>query len=156
MGYESWVDRQIREAEQRGEFDNLPGAGKPLKGLDGPRDDDWWVKGLMAREQLSFVLPTSLALRKEVEDLPKTVQPLWREDDVREVVDDLNARIVDARRRPTSGPPVFIKTVPVDEVVASWRLQRAARPATAPGAEAADVDSTGGPARRRWFRRRRG
>ncbi|GLZ01820.1 hypothetical protein Acsp02_90710 [Actinoplanes sp. NBRC 103695] len=30
--YESAVDRQLREAQERGEFDNLPGAGKPLRG----------------------------------------------------------------------------------------------------------------------------
>ena len=28
--WESWIDEQIREAQQRGEFDNLPGKGKPL------------------------------------------------------------------------------------------------------------------------------
>jgi hypothetical protein len=127
MGIESWVDRQIREAEERGAFKDLPGAGKPLKNLD-THDPDWWVKGLMAREQLSFVLPTSLALRKEVEDLPKTLAELHREEDVRELVDDLNERIVEARRRPTSGPPVFIKTVGVEAAVADWRdVRRDAR-----------------------------
>ena len=123
MGYESWVDRQIREAEERGAFDNLPGAGKPLKNLDR-HDPDWWVKDLVAREQLSLVLPTSLALRKEVEDLPTTLAGVHREQDVRELVDDLNERIVEARRRPTSGPPVFIKTVDVEAVVADWREAR--------------------------------
>ena len=28
--FESAIDRQIREAQERGEFDNLPGRGKPL------------------------------------------------------------------------------------------------------------------------------
>ena len=28
--WESWIDQQIREAQERGEFDNLPGKGKPL------------------------------------------------------------------------------------------------------------------------------
>jgi DnaJ family protein C protein 28 len=28
--WESWVDQQIREAQERGEFDNLPGTGKPI------------------------------------------------------------------------------------------------------------------------------
>lgn len=28
--WESWIDEQIREAEARGDFDNLPGKGKPL------------------------------------------------------------------------------------------------------------------------------
>jgi hypothetical protein len=40
------VEKQIREAQERGEFDNLPGAGKPLRGIDADRDDpDWWVGG---------------------------------------------------------------------------------------------------------------
>ena len=28
--WESWIDRQIREAQERGDFDNLPGKGQPL------------------------------------------------------------------------------------------------------------------------------
>lgn len=28
--WESWIDQQIREAQERGEFDDLPGKGKPL------------------------------------------------------------------------------------------------------------------------------
>jgi len=43
--YESWVDKQIREAQERGDFDDLPGAGKPLPHLGDPDDADWWVKG---------------------------------------------------------------------------------------------------------------
>ena len=156
MAYESWVDRQIREAEARGEFDNLPGAGKPLKNLDKPLDDDWWIKGLMAREQLSFVLPTSLALRKEVEDLPKALESLWREDDVRELVEDLNERIVEARRRPASGPPVFIKTVDVDEAVTAWREARAGRGQSDELSAAPKSTEDDRPTRRRrWFGRNR-
>ena len=157
MAYESWIDRQIREAEARGEFDNLPGAGKPLKNLDKPQDDDWWIKGLMHREQLSFVLPTSLALRKEIEDLPETVRPLWREDDVRELVEDLNERIVEARRRPASGPPVFVKTVDVDEAVAAWRSDRDKQAAQRPAPRSAESSSTADRSatrKRRWWRRR--
>ena len=37
--FESWVDKRIREATERGEFENLPGAGKPLRGLGRPYDD---------------------------------------------------------------------------------------------------------------------
>ena len=28
--WESWIDQQIREAQERGEFDDLPGKGSPL------------------------------------------------------------------------------------------------------------------------------
>ena len=63
MPYESWVDRQIREAIERGEFANLPGQGKPIKGLNGRDDENWWVKAYLERERLPLPLPTALALR---------------------------------------------------------------------------------------------
>jgi DnaJ family protein C protein 28 len=28
--WESWIDQQIREAQERGQFDDLPGAGRPM------------------------------------------------------------------------------------------------------------------------------
>jgi Domain of unknown function (DUF1992) len=41
--WESAVDRQIREAQEAGEFDRLPGLGRPLPGAGGEYDEDWWV-----------------------------------------------------------------------------------------------------------------
>ena len=67
-----WIE-QIREAIERGEFDNLPGKGRPIKGLNGRDDENWWVKAYLEREQLPLPLPTSLALRKEVMALPETL-----------------------------------------------------------------------------------
>jgi Domain of unknown function (DUF1992) len=124
-GYETWIDRQIREAQERGAFDNLPGAGKPIQGLDGRRDDDWWAKDLIRREKLTMPLPTSLALRKEVEDLPETLADERSEDVVRALVDDLNGRILDARRRVVTGPPVVVRTVDVDSALLAWKERRA-------------------------------
>lgn len=40
--WESAIDKQIREAMERGEFDNLPGAGKPLDLSDDPHTPDDW------------------------------------------------------------------------------------------------------------------
>ena len=60
--FTDWIDDQIRDAQERGEFDDLPGKGKPLQGLDGPQDELWWVKQWLAREGVSY-LPTPLALR---------------------------------------------------------------------------------------------
>jgi DnaJ family protein C protein 28 len=34
--WESWIDQQIREAQERGEFDDLPGKGKPLDLASNP------------------------------------------------------------------------------------------------------------------------
>ena len=124
-GHESWIDRQIREATERGEFDNLPGAGKPIKGLDGRRDDDWWAKSLIEREQLPMPLPPSLALRKEVEELPGVLAKERTEAGARRLVDDLNDRILRDRRRVSSGPPIFVRTVEVDRALDTWRQARA-------------------------------
>ena len=58
---------QILEATERGAFDNLPGAGRPIEDLDKPHDELWWVKQKLRRENLSY-LPPTIALRKEAED----------------------------------------------------------------------------------------
>ena len=123
-GYESWVDRQIREARERGEFDNLRGAGQPIPGLKR-QDPNWWVKGLIERENLKPVLPTTLSLRKEAEELLDRVASERSEAAVREIVTDLNERILDSRRRHVDGPQVWIRTFNVDRVVERWRERRA-------------------------------
>lgn len=124
VGYESWIDRQIREAQERGEFDNLPGAGKPIAGLGGREDENWWIKGLIEREQISGVLPGSLSLRKETAAIADTVADCRTEEEVREIVRDLNARIVDGRRRGVDSPNIFVRTVDVERVVKEWRERR--------------------------------
>jgi len=49
---ESPVERQIRQAMERGAFDDLPGAGKPIPGAGQPDDPLWWVKEWVERERL--------------------------------------------------------------------------------------------------------
>jgi Domain of unknown function (DUF1992) len=124
MRYESWVERQIREAIERGEFDNLPGAGRPLPGINGREDENWWVKSLLEREQLLMPLPTSLALRREVADLPQTLADVPDEQTVRDIIEDLNRRIRDSHRRRVDGPPIVVKPVDVEQTVIDWRRSR--------------------------------
>ncbi len=47
------AEKRIEDAMQEGKFDNLPGAGKPLEGLTGQHDPDWWIRRKIEREQLS-------------------------------------------------------------------------------------------------------
>ena len=124
MRYESWVERQVREAIERGEFDNLPGAGRPLPGINGREDENWWVKSLLEREQLPMPLPTSLALRREVADLPQTLADVPDERTVRDIIEDLNRRIRDSHRQRVDGPPIVVKTVDVEQTVTDWRHSR--------------------------------
>jgi hypothetical protein len=49
--YETLPERLIREAMEAGEFDDLPGAGKPLPGAGVPDDDLWWVRDWLTRNR---------------------------------------------------------------------------------------------------------
>lgn len=119
---ESIAERKVREATERGEFDDLPGQGQPLN-LDD-RDPNWWIKGLLEREKLRMPLPTSLQLRREAREIDETVADCRDETVVRDVVDALNARILDSHRRRVDGPPVVTGTVDGDAVVTRWRERR--------------------------------
>jgi hypothetical protein len=123
--YESRIDRAIREAQERGDFDDLPGTGQPLPGRGEVDSEDWWLKQLIVREQLGGLAPTTLKIRKEADELMTTLASKTSEAQVRATVDDLNRRIDRARRGLVDGPPVVIQPFDVDEVVRQWRQQRA-------------------------------
>ncbi|GAA0805806.1 DnaJ family domain-containing protein [Spirilliplanes yamanashiensis] len=122
--WESAVDRQIREAQERGEWDGLSGLGKPLPGAGGEYDEDWWVRDWVRREEVTGVLPATLTLRRELEDLPATVDRLRTEAQVRAAVAALNERIARNRRGHLGGPPVLLRDLDADAVVAGWRERR--------------------------------
>lgn len=141
----TWVDLQLRQAMERGEFDDLPGKGKPIKGLGATHDPDWWVKQLVEREKIA-VLPPALQLRKDDAELDAKLDTIAAETEVRREVEDFNARVIRARYTPVDGPPLITMPRDVEETVTAWRERRAAqrtpRPTTAEP-----------PARRRWWRR---
>ena len=148
--YESRVDEQIRTAIEAGRFDNLPGAGKPLK-LPTHGDENWWIRSKLQAEGVSTdaLLPPSLRLRKELAGLDEAVRELRDEAAVRQVVAELDRRVVDFLRVPT-GPRVPIRRPVVDEVVARWRAARALQRPVPPPRPAPP------PPRRSWWRRLRG
>lgn len=121
--WESWIDRQIREGMERGEFDGLPGHGKPLRDVDRPRDEMWWVKDKLRREEASY-LPPTLALRKQVEDARAAIAASVSEDEVRRIVADVNARIVEVNSRVTAGPPSTLAPLDPERTVERWRAGR--------------------------------
>lgn len=120
--WESHVDRLIREAEERGEFDDLPGKGKPIPGIDRPADDLWWVKRKLEREGLSFTPPT-LQLRRDVEVAHERIAAANSEVEVRRIVAEINERIVEVNTRPAGGPRSNVAPLGVDRVLRTWREQ---------------------------------
>jgi hypothetical protein len=114
-----WVDLQVQKAIERGEFDNLPGAGKPLPRLDD--DPNWWLKQLIERERITGVLPEALQLRKDDAELDAELDRHSSERVVRELLEAFNARVVNARRQLQGGPPVITPTRDVEAEVSAWR-----------------------------------
>jgi hypothetical protein len=141
MKFSTWIDQQVADAERRGVFDDLPGAGKPLNLRPGAADGDYgqaWLRDYARREGVPAeeMLPTPLRLRREIERLAETAGEFRSEAEVREAAADLNRRIVEWRRIPL-GPPVHVRLVNADDLVARWRAARRAREAAGRAAGAA-------------------
>jgi hypothetical protein len=134
--FESVVDREIRLAAERGEFDNLPGAGKPLPGWGGADDELWWIKDYLRREGLTSeaMLPSSLQLARDIERLPERVRGMLSEQLVREAVAELNARVAAYQHTPTE-PFVSLRPVDAEAAVEHWRAAQATPPTEPPAPE---------------------
>ena len=124
--WDSFVERQIREAQQSGEFDRLPGFGKPLAEADEPSDDMWWIREKLRRERLS-VLPPALSIRLDVQ---RTLHAAWKLDSelaVRRVIEALNERIRQANFAAVWGPPCTTMPLDIDNIVGRWRAHQRER-----------------------------
>jgi hypothetical protein len=45
---------------EEGDFDNLPGLGKPIPDIDEPYDPMWWVRPWVRREGMGRMLAAGL------------------------------------------------------------------------------------------------
>jgi hypothetical protein len=153
MSFTSWIDQQIQEAAERGAFDDLPGAGKPIPASDSDDDGQAWLRDYLRREGVSTeeMLPEPLKLRRAAERLALEVPGLGSEQAVSDAVAGLNERIMAWRRLPL-GPPIFVALVDEEAMLSRWRAARASRPAPASGGDGPPADPAS--ARRRWWRRR--
>ena len=151
------ADYLIRDAMNRGDFDNLRYAGKPIPGLDDP-DPDWWLKRLIKRENISGLGPPALLLRVEDEEFDARLDRLPSERQVRDAVADFNTRVIEARRQLLGGPPVVTKLRDEEAEVRGWRQRRGLPPAAESGTApppggAPETRHRSGP--RSWLRRLR-
>ena len=120
-GFESWIDTQIRQARERGEFDDLPGEGKPIADIDRPYDENWWIKRKLKSENVSL-LPPTLRLRKEAEDTLEEASGARTEQRVRELLEGLNKKIREMNSSSVPGPPLNLMPYDIEEFLEKkWR-----------------------------------
>ena len=121
-----YVEISIQQAMRRGDFDNLPGTGKPIPGLTAPYDPDWWIRQKIEREQITGLGPAALTLRSEGAGLDARLDAVVSERQVREILADFNRRVVEARRQLRGGPPVVTALRDIDTEIARWQERREA------------------------------
>ena len=121
--FESLAERRIREAQAEGQFDALPGFGKPLASLDDPEDENWWIKSKLREEGL-VILPPILEARRDIEKTLEAVRSMKSEHRVRQALGALNERIRAAHFSPHGGPADGVRPVDVEAVVAKWRATK--------------------------------
>ncbi len=147
---EGYVERLIREAQGRGEFDDPAGSGRPIADLDRPHDENWWIRRTLREEQFTTI-PPALALRRDVAVARQRIAGLRTEAEVRRLVEDLNVRIRHANATIVTGPPSSVWPLDVDREVARWRTVRGPdRPSPDPVDPQPDAPSR----RPRWWRLR--
>ena len=150
VSWESWIEAQISEARERGEFENLPGYGKPLANLDGNHDEMWWIREWLKRNDVGFT-PSAIAVRRAAEDLLGSLERFPTERGLRTALDELNVRIREMNRSfVMDGPPSNMMPLDVEPVVARWADLRAAREVVVEVVPPEPVAL-----KRRWFRRPR-
>ena len=125
VSWESWVERKIRESMERGEFDNLPGQGRPLPDLARPYDELWWLRKKLREEKFS-IEPPLLVLRRELDETQARIAAATDEPEVRRLVAAINERIVYVNAHTTSGPASDLVPLSVERVVEAWRRRGAA------------------------------
>jgi hypothetical protein len=121
--WEVLAEQRIREAQRAGLFDNLPGLGRPIPGIDQPLEENWWLKRKLRAEGLS-VLPPILEVRLEIEKTLEAIGRLSHETAVRRRLAALNEKIRAANASPVTGPLVSVAVLDVEAVVERWRRQR--------------------------------
>lgn len=114
------VEGAIQQAQREGEFDDLPGKGRPLRDLAEAYDPAWWAKKLVQRENVS-VLPPALEVRRKLERLREALPTMVSEQRVRAALEALDAEIAKLNRTATSGPATSVPRLDVEAELARWR-----------------------------------
>jgi len=113
------IEQQIAAAMERGEFDDLPGKGRPLRDLDTQRGQGWFAEQLVRREH-----SRTLHERTQLDVVERRIA-FWRAP----TIADLRERVVAANRHIAEAnvllePEDRFALFDFGEVVETWRRTR--------------------------------
>jgi hypothetical protein len=164
VSWESWTEKQIEEGRRAGLFDGLQGQGKPIEGLDGAHDEEWWIKAKLRREEIEY-LPPTIAIRGERDAAVAAALAAADECEVRQILEQVNDRIRYVNSHTVAGPPSTVWVVDIEAILERWRAAQPVAPhgegdtetdnGTGAGTASGEPDVGRAPRRRRWFGFRR-
>mgnify|MGYP001220555839 CR=1 FL=1 len=118
------AESKIQSAQDEGEFQQLPGFGKPLADIDNAVAAEMgWMKDKLKRENIS-ALPPALQLKKTVATRLLEILELKQEAEVRDAIENLNQQIAKENMNILWGPPSTTTEVDVETVLRRWKLRR--------------------------------
>ena len=112
---DNWLEKAIAEAQERGAFDNIAGAGEPIKSLGGTYDPAWWAKGFVARENAR---EAGIELMAEIDRQLPAMLARSDLDDVKEQVGSWNEAIALVNR--SLDLPDRLTPLDTDEIARRW------------------------------------
>ena len=92
MSFRKNVDEKIKEAIARGEFDNLPGKGKPLN-LDAYFATPKHLRMGYSILKSADIIPEEMELLKQIEGLKKSLDSCTSQIEKRAIQKQLSAKI---------------------------------------------------------------
>ena len=117
--HEPWIERVIREAQEAGKFDNLPGTGERIPDIDQPYEPGWWARRFVARERHR---EASAELARAIErELPRILSGTV-EHEARAGLESLNAEINEHNARAPEGNDLPL--LEVDRLLREWAQRR--------------------------------
>jgi hypothetical protein len=105
-GFEKIVEERIRVAQRSGEFDNLPGSGKPLElGADDCVPEDLRIAYKILKN--ADCLPPEIEIKKEIQKTEELLAGMKDTENTYRVMKKLNFLIMKLNSLRTS--PVFLE-----------------------------------------------
>jgi hypothetical protein len=116
--HEPWIERVIREAQEAGKFDDVPGTGEPITDIDQP-EPGWWARRWIAREQQRNA---SAELTRTIErELPRVLAGTV-EHETRAGLESVNTKIKDHNKGVQDGNDLPL--LDVDRLLGEWAHRR--------------------------------
>lgn len=96
------AEQAIRDAMARGEFDHLPGAGKPIPNVDRDYDPDWWARRyvgeIKARDAADELRRTMRRELPRLRTTPDRTAAAARVEELNRLAADVNRALAESER----------------------------------------------------------